>query len=60
MTILGEGSHRYRLATAGRNFGELPDGWRFGDVAAVGVDRHDNVYVFARGDHPMIVFLRLR
>jgi DNA-binding beta-propeller fold protein YncE len=55
---LGEGSYRYQLACAGRNWGELPDGWRFGDVAAVGVDRHDNLYVFARGDHPMTVFDR--
>jgi DNA-binding beta-propeller fold protein YncE len=55
---LGEGSYRYRLARAGRNWGELPDGWRFGDVAAVGVDRHDNVYVFARGAHPITVFDR--
>jgi NHL repeat len=55
---LGEGSYRYRLACAGRNWGDLPDGWRFGDVAAVGVDRHDNVYVFARGEHPMTVFDR--
>jgi hypothetical protein len=44
---LGEGRYRYRFACAGRNWGELPDGWRFGDVAAVGVDRHDNLYVFA-------------
>jgi hypothetical protein len=49
---LGEGSYRYQLACAGRNWGELPDGWRFGDVAAVGVDRHDNLYVFARGITP--------
>jgi DNA-binding beta-propeller fold protein YncE len=55
---LGEGRYRYQLACAGRNWGELPDGWRFGDVAAVGVDRHDNVYVFARGEHPMTVFDR--
>ena len=28
------------------------------DVAAVGVDRHDNVYAFNRGQHPMCVFDR--
>jgi glucose/arabinose dehydrogenase len=56
VTALGEGSFRYRLAASGRNWGELPDGWRFGDVAAVGVDRADRVYVFTRGEHPMIVF----
>ncbi len=36
----------------------LTDRRDFGDVAAVGVDRHDNVYVFARGEHPMTVFDR--
>lgn len=36
----------------------LPDGWELGDVAAVGVDRCDRVYVFNRGRHPMIVFDR--
>jgi DNA-binding beta-propeller fold protein YncE len=58
MTALGEGKLRYRLASGGGNFGELPDGWRFGDVAAVGVDRSDNVYVFSRSEHPMTVFDR--
>ena len=29
-----------------------------GDVAAVGVDKHDNVYAFNRGPHPMVVFDR--
>jgi NHL repeat len=58
MAALGEGKFRYRLASGGRNFGELPDGWRFGDVAAVGVDRGDNVYVFSRSEHPMTVFDR--
>ena len=58
MVALGEGQFRYRLASGGRNFGKLPEGWRFGDVAAVGVDRADNVYVFSRSEHPMTVFDR--
>jgi DNA-binding beta-propeller fold protein YncE len=36
----------------------LPDGWKFGDVAGVGIDSHDRVYAFNRGPHPMIVFDR--
>ena len=36
----------------------MPDGWSFKEVGAVGVDRNDNVYVFNRGEHPMIVFDR--
>ena len=33
---------------------KLPDGWHYGEVAAVGVDSKDNVYVFARSEHPMM------
>lgn len=40
------------------NWGTLPPGWQLGDVGGVGVDRHDNVYVFNRGAHPMLVFDR--
>jgi DNA-binding beta-propeller fold protein YncE len=40
------------------NWGKLPNGYVFGDVAAVGVDRWDRVYVFHRGKHPMVVFDR--
>jgi hypothetical protein len=53
--ILGEGTFRYEVA---EGWGALPPGWRYGDVGAVGVDRKDNVYVFNRGPHPMIVFDR--
>jgi hypothetical protein len=53
--ILGNGEHRYRVE---EGWGALPGGWSFHEVAAVGVDRNDNVYVFNRGEHPMIVFDR--
>jgi len=53
--ILGQGEHRYRVE---EGWGKLPDGWSFKEVAAVGTDRNDNVYVFNRGEHPMIVFDR--
>jgi len=36
----------------------LPPGWSFREIGAVGIDRHDNVYVFNRGEHPMIVLDR--
>ena len=39
-------------------WGKLPDGWRFVEATAVAVDRKDNVYVFNRGEHPVIVFDR--
>ena len=54
-TILGEGDYRYRVDM---NWAKLPDGWAFMDVAAVAVDSKDQVYVFNRGEHPMIVFDR--
>ena len=53
--ILGEGEFTYE---ATENWAKLPDGWEFGDAAAIGVDRQDRVYVFNRGEHPMIVFDR--
>ena len=53
--VLGEGEHRYRVV---ENWARLPDGWSFRDVAAVAVDSKDRVYVFNRGEHPMIVFDR--
>ena len=31
---------------------QLPSGWNFGEVAAVDVDRNDNVWVFSDGPHP--------
>ena len=53
--ILGSGEHRYGVV---ENWAKLPEGWEFKDVAAVAVDSKDNVYVFNRGEHPMIVFDR--
>jgi NHL repeat len=54
-TVLGSGAFSYRVV---RDWGTLPDGWSLRDVAAVGVDRCDQVYVFNRGEHPMVVFDR--
>lgn len=53
--ILGTGEHRYRVV---EDWAKLPDGWELMDVGAVGVDSKDRVYVFNRGEHPMIVFDR--
>ena len=54
-TILGSGEHRYRVV---ENWAKLPEGWNLPDVASVAVDSKDQVYVFNRGDHPMVVFDR--
>ena len=53
--ILGKGNYRYQVV---ENWGELPPGYTYGDTAAVCVDSKDNVYVFTRGSHPVIVYDR--
>src|SRR5689334_18414348 len=53
--ILGSGEHRYRLV---ENWAKLPDGWDLSDVAAVAADSKDRIYLFNRGEHPMVVLDR--
>ena len=55
MTTLGTGAFTYDVLDG---WGQLPDGWSLTEVAAVGVDSSDNVFVFNRGAHPMVVFDR--
>ena len=38
------------------DWGRLPDGWAYVDAVGVVVDQSDNVYVFNRGAHPIVVF----
>ena len=54
-TTLGSGNFRYEVI---EDWARIPDGWSFTDVAAVAVDSKDRVYVFNRGEHPMMVFDR--
>ncbi len=53
MVALGTSRFTYDVVD---NWAKLPPGWTFKECAAVGVDSKDNVYVFNRGAHPMIVF----
>jgi DNA-binding beta-propeller fold protein YncE len=53
--IVGKGDFKYQVA---EGWGELPEGWEFKQVAGVAVDSQDRVYVFNRGEHPVIVFDR--
>jgi len=53
--IVGSGDYKFEIV---ENWAKLPDGWSFKEVAAVGVDQAENVYVFNRGDHPMMIFDR--
>lgn len=50
--ILGSGDYRYEELAA---WAKLPEGWQLKEVADVAVDEKDRVYIFNRGEHPMIV-----
>ena len=52
---VGSGDYSYEVV---ENWAKLPPGWSFKEIGSVGVDKNDNVYVFNRGEHPMIVFDR--
>lgn len=49
------GEHRLEYEVL-EGWEQLPEGWSFVEVAGVAVDSQDRVYVFNRGDHPVIVF----
>ena len=55
MTTLGENGYVFEVV---EDWAKLPDGWTFHEVSGVGVDGRDRVYVFNRGEHPLIVFDR--
>jgi DNA-binding beta-propeller fold protein YncE len=50
---LGSGDYIYEELA---DWAKLPEGWSFQDAPDVAVDAQDRVYVFNRGDHPMVVF----
>ncbi len=50
---LGSGQFAYEVVV---NWEKLPDGIGGRETAGVITDADDNVYVFSRGDHPMVVF----
>ena len=52
-TRLGTGDYIYEELA---DWAKLPEGWSFKEVADVVVDSQDRVYVFNRGEHPMIIF----
>jgi len=51
--IIHAGEREYELVP---NWGELPEGWRWGQCAGVAIDSEDNVHVYTRTDHPYMVF----
>ncbi len=50
---VGDGALRYGVA---ENWPTLPAGWNLVEVAAVATDSQHRVYVFNRGEHPIVVF----
>jgi DNA-binding beta-propeller fold protein YncE len=50
---LGGGDYVYHELA---DWAKLPEGWHFREVADVEVDSQDRVYVFSRGEHPVMVF----
>jgi DNA-binding beta-propeller fold protein YncE len=53
--VLGGAEFRYEVITG---WDKLPEGWAYRDVVGVAVDSKDQVYVFNRGLHPVIVYDR--
>ena len=54
MVAVGTGKYTYEAV---RNWAKLPAGWVLGQTAIV-TDSQDRVYLFNRGDHPLIVLDR--
>ena len=52
---VGEGLFSYE---AQEHWAQLPEGWSFVEAVAVATDSQDRVYVYNRGQHPVIVFDR--
>ena len=40
------------------HWAKLPSGWSWPEVSAVATDSKDHVYVFNRGEHPVMIFDR--
>ncbi len=53
MGVLGSGRFSYEVS--GENWGKLPEGWSYKEATSVDIDSKDTVYIFNRGQHPMIV-----
>jgi len=51
MATVGNGKYTYEQV---ENWEKLPEGWELGQTAIV-TDSEDRVYLFNRGEHPLIV-----
>ncbi len=50
---VGQGSYSYEVADGWK---EPPAGYEWGQIGAVAVDSKDQVYLFTRTDHPLMIF----
>ena len=55
-SIVGSGAFKFKVVAS---WEKLPDGFSWQETAAVIADTNDDIYVFNRGDHPVIIFDRL-
>jgi DNA-binding beta-propeller fold protein YncE len=55
LTSVGQGPFCY---TANAGWAQQPPGWSWPEVPGVATDSRDRVYVFNRGEHPLMVFDR--
>jgi DNA-binding beta-propeller fold protein YncE len=55
VTRLGSGKFTYEVDV---EWAKIPQGWTFKDVVDVTVDVQDRVYMFCRGEHPLMIFER--
>jgi DNA-binding beta-propeller fold protein YncE len=53
--IVQSGDFTFRIDT---DWAKLPKGWSFFEVVDLAVDLQDRVFLFCRGEHPLIVFDR--
>jgi DNA-binding beta-propeller fold protein YncE len=53
--IVRSGDFAFRIDT---NWAKLPNGWSFFEVVDLAVDPQDRVFLFCRGEHPLMVFDR--
>ena len=51
---VGQGSYSYEVAPG---WTDLPDGFQWGQIGAVAVDSKNQVNLFTRTDHPLMVFV---
>ncbi len=49
------GPHKFEFDVI-QGWEQMPEGWSFVEVVGIAVDSRDRVYVFNRGDHPIIIF----